>query len=93
MKMNNTTYTREEIKNMLLAKEKSYQGISKYIGYSKTYTYDCLNNYDKGSLEFWSYCLDVLEIRLKPENKALTLINLLEEFYEKDNEEEVLCND
>lgn len=71
---------RLEIKEQLLKEYKTYQGVAKYIGYSKTYTFDCLNNVVKGTLEFWNYCLDVLGVRMKPDEKAITLINLLQEY-------------
>lgn len=71
-------YTNKEILNMLRDKFNTYDFIAKNIGYSKSYTYEVLNGIKEGTLEFWSYCVEALELKMKPEEKATQIVALVQ---------------
>lgn len=68
---------RIQLKEAMQKKIGSFAYICKYIGYCKTYTWEVLNGYKKGTIEFFSHCIDTLGLRLNPEEKALQIMYLL----------------
>lgn len=75
--MRYTKFNIEDLKDALLLKYQNYMYVCKNIGFCKSYTWEVLNGYKKGSIEFFNACIDCLEIQLTPEQKALKITELL----------------